>query len=164
VSKSQSDLEPRQCPVCEKTYQPYRAHQRACGRNCRAKLPDVRAVTKNYFARADVREKKNAVRRVENNPARREVNRRAALQRYGVTIDQYDAMLTEQDGRCRICGDPPDPNGKRAASRLHVDHDHVTGKVRGLLCLSCNVGVGHFRDDLERLRAAVAYIERHRST
>lgn len=73
-------------------------------------------------------------------------------------------MVEVSGNRCSICGDPPDPNGKRAASRLHVDHDHVTGKVRGLLCLSCNAGIGYFKDDITRLHAAVAYIERHRST
>jgi hypothetical protein len=71
-------------------------------------------------------------------------------------------MLASQDGRCAICGDPPDPNGVRATSRLHVDHDHVTNQNRDLLCSRCNQGVGFFRDDPQLLRAAAEYIERHR--
>jgi len=72
-------------------------------------------------------------------------------------------MLAAQQGRCAICGDPPDPDGVRAASRLHADHDHTTGMVRELLCVRCNSGVGLFRDDPALLRVAAAYIERHRA-
>jgi hypothetical protein len=62
-----------------------------------------------------------------------------------------------------ICGSPAKPNGIKAESRLHQDHDHVTGQTRDLLCSNCNKGLGCLGDDPERLRAAAAYIERHRS-
>jgi hypothetical protein len=79
--------------------------------------------------------------------------RRRRMAQYGLTVDAYDALLAEQGGCCAICGDPP---GKRP---LAVDHDHETGDVRGLLCLPCNTGLGLFRDDLERLAAAAAYLD-----
>lgn len=81
--------------------------------------------------------------------------RNARLRQYGLTTSQYDELLAEQDGKCAICG-----NVEAGAwgGRLPVDHDHVTGDVRGLLCHSCNGGLGQFGDDPERLLAAAAYL------
>lgn len=73
--------------------------------------------------------------------------------KYGIGLDSYERLLKIQDGRCAICGDTE--NGRALA----VDHDHVTGKVRGLLCASCNNGLGRFRDDPGRLKAAARYLE-----
>lgn len=88
--------------------------------------------------------------------------RTASLQRnYGITEADYDAMLAAQNGVCALCGQPPDPAGVRSASRLHVDHDHATGRVRALLCLGCNHGLGHFSDDPALIRRAAAYIEHY---
>lgn len=76
--------------------------------------------------------------------------------RYGITIDQYEAMLARQVGRCAICRtDKPGGNGGRT---FHVDHDHATGRVRGLLCSPCNSGLGHLGDSPGRLREALAYL------
>lgn len=74
--------------------------------------------------------------------------------KYGITKAQYDALLAEQNGNCYICGVHEEYN-------LRVDHDHSTGKVRGLLCSACNVALGGFKDDPVRLRAAANYIEQH---
>ena len=71
---------------------------------------------------------------------------------YGITPEEYDALLEQQNGVCAICK-------KRSVERLCVDHDHPTDLIRGLLCRLCNLGLGHFKDDLARLRAAVAYLE-----
>lgn len=80
---------------------------------------------------------------------------------YGVTEVQYQAMLDEQGHACAICGETDWAGGRHAGSP-HVDHDHDTGAVRGLLCGSCNTGLGQFKDDPARLRAAVEYLERQR--
>ena len=61
-------------------------------------------------------------------------------------------MLTEQGGACGICGEAP------TIRALHVDHDHETGQVRGLLCQPCNHGLGNFKDDLNRLAGAMRYL------
>jgi len=79
---------------------------------------------------------------------------------YGITQVEYDRMLKEQGGCCAICGGPP--VGKKRV--LSVDHNHVTKKVRQLLCDLCNTGLGRFKDDVELLRRAVAYLERHDSS
>jgi hypothetical protein len=77
--------------------------------------------------------------------------------RYGVTPESYDSMYVEQLGRCSVCRDVLPYQGKGC----HIDHDHVSGIVRALLCLGCNVGIGHFRERPELMRAAASYIEAH---
>ena len=79
-------------------------------------------------------------------------NRKSHLKRkYGLTLQEFDELLASQGGGCAICGNPNADN---------VDHDHVTGRVRGILCWNCNVGVGQFEDDIERLIAATSYLDR----
>ena len=77
---------------------------------------------------------------------------------YGITQVDYERMLADQGSSCAICA------AKHEETRgkiLHVDHCHTTGKVRQLLCTACNTALGKFRDDVERLRSAIAYLERH---
>lgn len=79
--------------------------------------------------------------------------------RYGITAEQYDTMLAHQGGVCAICG-ASEPGGK--ARVWHVDHCHTSNRVRGLLCGPCNRGLGQFRDDIDRLKTAVRYLEVNR--
>ena len=79
------------------------------------------------------------------------------LKTFGITLAEFEVMLESQQGSCASCADElVDPRGYGP----HVDHDHDTGKVRGILCFGCNVGLGAFRDDPRRLRAAAEYLER----
>jgi len=79
---------------------------------------------------------------------------------YGLARGDYAALLYQQDGGCAICGCPP--RGESHVSKtLHVDHDHDTGLVRGLLCNACNHAIGHLRDDAALCRRAAEYLERH---
>lgn len=88
------------------------------------------------------------------------INRNNNLKRlYGITSDEYEEILEAQGYVCAICKSPPHREGKPNKQRLHVDHDHVTGKIRGLLCYHCNTGVGQFRDLPVLLRAAAEYLE-----
>lgn len=82
---------------------------------------------------------------------------------YGVTLDQYNAMLAAQNGVCAICGGVNDMVDKRTEKvrNLSVDHCHAKGSVRKLLCQYCNQGLGNFKDDPNILRAAAAYLEQH---
>ena len=82
-------------------------------------------------------------------------NRTMALKRfYGLTVEEYNARLDSQSGACAICGtDTPQGRG-----RFHVDHDHKTNQVRGLLCHRCNAGMGHFADNPELMIKAVDYL------
>lgn len=73
--------------------------------------------------------------------------------RYGITTQHYDDLLIEQDYKCVICG-----TEYRCDKRLHVDHDHETGDVRGLLCGECNRGIGMFKDSQKLLKNAINYL------
>jgi hypothetical protein len=85
-------------------------------------------------------------------------DRRSYLKRkFGITPEEYDAMLAAQGGGCAVCHKPP-----RDDISLHVDHDHVTGRIRGLCCFDCNAGLGKFGEDITRLRAAISYLYEHR--
>ncbi len=75
---------------------------------------------------------------------------------YGLSRDDYDALLARQGGVCAICGKKP---GRR---RLGVDHCHACERIRGLLCTKCNPGLGQFDDDPRRLLMAIAYLEASR--
>lgn len=84
----------------------------------------------------------------ERDAAAREAERLA----YGVTSDGLAELETAQGGRCAICGTTP------SGRRLAIDHDHTTGKVRGLLCGSCNTGLGLLGDTAEGIEAALRYL------
>lgn len=75
---------------------------------------------------------------------------------YGISLDEYNALLARQGGGCAICGRSSHGEDRYA---LHVDHDHTTGMVRGILCARCNQGLGHFLDSQELLTAALKYLE-----
>jgi hypothetical protein len=75
---------------------------------------------------------------------------------YGLSEGDFFALLEKQGDACAICGSAEWPGKHRVP---HVDHCHETGKVRGLLCSNCNHGLGKFRDDPDRLRAAARYLE-----
>lgn len=73
---------------------------------------------------------------------------------YKITIEDYDILFKNQNGKCAICG----KYQSELKKELNVDHCHITGKVRGLLCLDCNHGLGKFFDNSEILQNAVDYI------
>lgn len=89
--------------------------------------------------------------------------RKALLYAYGLTVEEYDRMFDAQKGRCAVCGGES-ANSGRARSNMSfcVDHDHVTGHVRGLLCHTCNRGIGMLNDDPNVLESAARYIRHHR--
>lgn len=80
---------------------------------------------------------------------------------FGLSLAEYGEMILAQDGKCAICNRPEMQmrNGKRKS--LAVDHDHATGKIRGLLCSDCNTGIGKLQDDRDVLLAAVRYLDSH---
>jgi hypothetical protein len=91
----------------------------------------------------------------------RPVALRTTLKKYGLTEDDWDRMVTEQEGKCAICGRVPGATLGVDKNRLVIDHDHATGKVRALLCDFCNRGIGMFYDDPDLLVAAAEYVRRY---
>jgi hypothetical protein len=94
----------------------------------------------------------------------KELNRHL-VRKFGITLEDFRALVAKQGGVCAICGEPPTivlgrrVQGRLATPRLVVDHDHATGVVRGLLCVPCNRGIGLLKDDPKRLRSAFEYLE-----
>lgn len=93
--------------------------------------------------------------KADNLTAYREKERRYNLARYKITAEEYDRLTKEQGGLCALCKQPA-TNG--TGKRLHVDHDHTTGRVRGLLCHGCNTGLGAFGESAELLNVAADYL------
>lgn len=109
---------------------------------------------KAQIARRDPASRKESQRRwTERHPEK--VRAKHLRRAYQMSMEEYEAALTAQNGRCAACGDLSD-------RRLHVDHDHRTQQRRGLLCWRCNNGLGLFADDPARLRAAADYLEKYR--
>ncbi len=98
--------------------------------------------------------------RIKADPARHEAQRTGARRRhlgrkYGITHEQYEAMLAAQGGVCACCG-----TSESGRDKWLVDHDHTTGRVRGLLCFNCNIGIGKLGDDEAGILRALAYMQR----
>jgi formate dehydrogenase maturation protein FdhE len=111
---------------------------------------------------------RDSVRRAQSDPVRARKRLHAALRfSFGIGVEDYDRMVFEQGGACAICGCTPSigmakTGSRRKHSRLCVDHDHTTGKVRGLLCHDCNTGIGFMRDSADSLRRAATYLDKHK--
>lgn len=81
---------------------------------------------------------------------KRSIKKYGLKRHYGLTLEDYDQILKEQNNVCAIC---------KEDVKLFVDHCHTTGKVRGLLCQGCNSGLGFFKDDRERIRRSLEYLD-----
>lgn len=90
----------------------------------------------------------------KNNPTKvAEAKRRYHLKyEFGITVAMYEEMLAKQNGVCAICS-------YKQEGSLAVDHCHESGRIRGLLCRKCNIGIGHFRDNIGLLQAAGQYLQ-----
>lgn len=113
-----------------------------------------------YAGRKNCKDCKNAAARkkwVENTEAsdryKKRARERAKERRYGITQEQFDQMLIDQDNKCGIC----DIEFKNTKS-THIDHCHKTDKVRGILCNDCNVALGQFYDSPELMENAIKYL------
>lgn len=130
----------------------------------------IKAHTKRYIEenKIVIKEKKRAYHKLHPEKQERRISdwriknplgyRKATIKRkYGLSIEEYEALLKEQNNACAICsvtefggrGYPP------------IDHDHDTGKVRAILCNKCNAGLGLFRDNKDILMKAFAYLQKH---
>lgn len=140
------------CCACGSAFE-RKAHRRVrgnvyCSRQCYynglTKHPEHKRAQKQATARHWREQNVEHVKRY-----RREAGLRA---QYGISVQDYERMYEAQAGRCGICGEVPE--------RIVVDHCHATGVVRGLLCSPCNVALGGFRDRVDLLDAAKAYLLR----
>jgi hypothetical protein len=118
-------------------------------KTCRTPVDEVEAENSQGFNRARYERWQAMVRARERHRARR----REMHKGYEISEPEYVRLLEAQQYLCAICDGPPPPGRP-----LSIDHDHVTGEVRGLLCPNCNTGLGFFEDSLERLERAADYL------
>jgi hypothetical protein len=83
------------------------------------------------------------------------------IRTYGITAEDYYNMLANQDNKCALCGSEEVNNSRITSGKLFIDHCHDTGKVRGLLCSKCNHAIGLLNDDIDLLRKAITYLNKH---
>lgn len=125
-------------------------------------LEKKRASRRSWGERPENKEKILSYRK-RNLEQRRAYEKKSQLKKkYGLTVEKFDEMLEAIDWKCPVCfreltADP----SKHGNNTANVDHCHTTGKVRGILCNPCNVGIGQLGDDLGRLERAVTYLRKH---
>lgn len=125
----------------------------------RVRTPRTHAESSAYYFKNKDRMLEKCTRWRKRNPdSFKRYNKNQNLkQKFGITLAEYEQMKARQGGVCAICGNPP---GKKD---LAVDHDHVTGKIRSLLCSLCNLAIGHLRDDPELVKKAHSYLFLHKA-
>ena len=121
----------------------------AARRRSKNRTDEQRARQKEWRKNNAIHIKEYAIKHREEN---KEAYRGYNLKRYSISLEEFDKLFEEQDGKCAICQLPLSPPC--------VDHDHLTKIVRGLLCHLCNQALGLMKDDSERLERAAAYLRR----
>ncbi len=138
----------KRCPKCKKTKPHIEFH-------VDAQRPDGRAC---YCKKCNLARRRTPKGRKQNRDSHRK-------NMFGITGDEYDAMVIAQGNKCALCGQSETKihhtNGK--IQELCVDHDHVTGKIRALLCGHCNLMIGLAREDPVVLSKAITYLVIHKS-
>jgi len=139
--KRKKDTVKKVCPECQRDFIVSFINKKYCSNVCMNKFNK-----RNYY--------QNNKDKWEENWKRRTINRR--LKQFGITEEEYTEMVVSQDGKCDICGQHP------SKKSLCVDHDHKTGKVRGLLCDKCNTGIGNLEDNITYLKNSIKYLKKHK--
>lgn len=165
----------KECSHCGDAFQVTRRNGRQvyCSRRCKERVAAEKLIERNRQSKAGricagcggeipitrIAQAVYCTDRCRERHAGPLARRRSTLKnKYGMTLEQFDALLVEQGGRCAICR--TDDPGKKGI--WHIDHCHGSGVVRGLLCSPCNTGLGHFKDSIENLVRAVNYVARAR--
>lgn len=114
------------CSICGKIFFSSRKGRKVCSSKCKNKL--------NNFVATE----------------------RKLIGKFNLSLENYNKIFQQQNGRCCICG----KHQTELKKKLAVDHDHKTYTIRGLLCPTCNCAIGLFKDDVELLKSAINYLER----
>jgi len=110
--------------------------------------------TKTYRGECKQCQVKRSQQWRRNNPEKQKISQRKCRikSQFGISLEEYDSLLSKQNGKCAICG------GHTDGDALAVDHNHKTNEVRGLLCHRCNTAIGLFKDDVSLLQKAIEYL------
>lgn len=140
---------------------------RLCNKNLPLKEFSIRSDSKKHRSECKIclnkkrKKQKSYGKWHKNNKERLKLYERGyrVVRKYGISLMQYYCMLDLQEHKCAIC-ETTNPKGK---GRFHIDHCHVSGKVRALLCSDCNPGLGQFKDNVELLEKAIQYLKLHKN-
>src|SRR5260221_14304745 len=141
-----------QCKACRKIAQ--RAYEQR---------PEVQIKRQEHERSPKRKEQMRALRQRSQEKLLKQSRTRHLRNTYNITDNNYQNMFTQQMGVCAICGKPESHISRRSGKvqELTVDHCHLTGLVRELLCNDCNFLIAYGHDDTEILRKAIAYLEKH---
>lgn len=154
----------RSCRVCLKSKsveQFYKSNRQKDGLNTECKscaLARMKEYNKHYLSLESTRERLSAYRkkaRTTNTTTKRREFKNALKRHYNMDVECWARLFHAQNGLCAVCSDSLD-----GGRHTHVDHDHRTGRVRGLLCGHCNPLIGFCKENPQRLHSALAYLER----
>lgn len=112
-----------------------------------------------------IKEKESAKKRIKkyrSKPEYKDKMRHAHLyKRFGISLEAYQVLFESQEGLCAICLQPESAVNQYGTKNLSVDHNHVTGKIRGLLCNGCNTSLGFVKENPHTLSSMIEYIKKH---
>lgn len=134
------------CARCNAKFSPKRYSQIYCTANCQAQVWREENPEK-------VKEAEKKYRESNPEKVKLKMRKQALKRKYGMTMEDYEQMLKSQNGKCSICNE-------EKQETLCVDHDHNTGKVRGLLCRHCNHVVGFAKDNIDILNNVINYLRK----
>jgi len=134
------------CRSCMKEYH----KKRSCVAANRIRANEITRNWRHVNGKTQYRKYRNKVRTYQN---------AYAYKKFGLTVEQYKELVITQKGLCAICHKPETRMKNGRTQRLSIDHNHVSGKVRGLLCGACNSGIGYFKDDLVTINSAISYLQ-----
>jgi len=135
------------CENCSKRYTSRLKISKACSKKCYKVL---------YYSKNRIKilkKRKDDLKRFGKSEKTKENQwKHHLIVKYGVTVSEYKGMLFERKNRCDICN--------KKLKKPYIDHNHKTGKIRGVLCYGCNTSLGKFGDDIKGLNKAIKYLER----
>lgn len=141
---SRREKQIKNCVICKQDFLAKQSNSRACSKTCQKKV---------WYAEHREEEKARVDAYDKENPLKR---KGIKLKRYGLTVEEYYKLYTQQNNVCKICKRPC-----ATGRELSVDHCHKTGKVRGLLCSKCNSALGGFEDNIEVILVAIEYLKEY---
>lgn len=138
----------RRCKYCHKLFKISRKHRVYCSIKCHKNNQKI--LLHQWY----IKNKQKILSRGKSNPNKPYAQWKAMIKKkYGLTPEQYNTMLCKQNYACNICRKPT------SRKKLAVDHNHKTGKVRGLLCVKCNTLLGFVYDDINILKRAIKHLK-----
>ena len=132
------------CKKCNKEFMDFAsAHRKYCSQKCAEGVNIKRGVLNNRYVHG-------------KSGSKEMIMRKNLMRKYGITLEQKEHMLRTQNGVCAVCGILIGITGRDS----HIDHSHLTGKIRQLLCSGCNCGLGNFKESIDALQGAINYLRR----